>query len=113
MDPNENSKLCEYFTSGVKGNSFSNTDEKMDTPIFQLYFEHKNFIAQEFSDESVQSFDIDFEKSEIEVCDPENDFLNITYAEKLCFDIDVDKADMEMRNEIVEIALSESEENSL
>ncbi|GBN00918.1 hypothetical protein AVEN_8386-1 [Araneus ventricosus] len=80
--------LSQYFTSGVKGNSFSDTDEEMGTPIFQLYSENKNFIAQEFSDESVLSFVIDFEKSEIEVC-------------------------VEMHNEIVTIALPESEENSL
>ncbi|GBN22900.1 hypothetical protein AVEN_254541-1 [Araneus ventricosus] len=102
--------LSQNLTSGVKGNSFSDADEEMGTPIFQLYSENKNFIAQEFSDESVLSFDIDFEKSEIEVCYPKSDFLNITYAEKLCFDIDFDKADMEMHNEI---ALPKSEENSL
>ncbi|GBN09666.1 hypothetical protein AVEN_33505-1 [Araneus ventricosus] len=105
--------LSQYFTFGVKGNSFSDADEEMGTPIFQLYSENKNLIAQEFSDERVLSFDIDFEKSEIEVCYPESDLLNITYAEKLCFDIDFDKADMEMHSEIVEIALPESEENSL
>ncbi|GBN13745.1 hypothetical protein AVEN_33724-1 [Araneus ventricosus] len=80
----------------------------------QIAFLTKGFSkGLEFSDESFLSFEIDFEKSEIEICDPESDFLNITYAEKLCFDIDFDKADMEMHNEIVEIALPESDENSL
>ncbi|GBM69562.1 hypothetical protein AVEN_219194-1 [Araneus ventricosus] len=54
--------LSQYFTSGVKGNSFSDTDEEMGTPIFQLYSENKHLIAQEFSDESVLSLTLTLKK---------------------------------------------------
>ncbi|CAL1294477.1 unnamed protein product [Larinioides sclopetarius] len=100
--------LSQYFTSGVKGNSSNDNDEEMGTPILQLYSESKNSDTQEFSDERVINFDIGFEKSEIEICNSESDLVNITYAEKLCFDIDFNKTDIEMHTEIVEIALSDN-----
>ncbi|CAL1271298.1 unnamed protein product [Larinioides sclopetarius] len=50
--------LSHYFTSGVKGNSLSDTDEEMGIPILQLYSESKNSDAQEFSNEKVINFDI-------------------------------------------------------